>query len=319
MEFGRFRGVDQADTRLPPDPLETGRLLRSRQATGPRPRLRLGASRWGVREWVGSLYPTDTPSVEFLRHYARRFSTVELSATYYALPPEENLRRWSEEVPPGFRFCPKLPRAVSERRLSEASEATQAFAERVGVLGERLGVCFLQLPPGFGPAGVTELRRYLLSFPPRLPLAVELRHPGWFRDPLARETFAFLAGRGIGTVITDTLGRRDAVHMRLTTPRAFVRFVGNGLHDSDFRRIDEWVPRLETWVEQGLEELYFFVHQLAEVHVLTLIEYVQRRLGERLPDLVEPHVAPQREAGEDAAGPGGPEHPQDTGQPRDGA
>lgn len=286
MEFGRFAGIDRADIRLPPDPPETGRLLRSLKSEEIRPRLRIGAARWGVREWVGALYPPGVPAGEFLRYYAGRFSTVELNLTYYRIPSTEVLKGWCKLVPPGFRFCPKLPQAVSQRRrLTEQLAASEAFAERIRALGERLGTCFLQLPPGFGPANITELRQYLLSLPARLPLAVELRHPGWFRDPLSRETFAFLAGRGIGTVITDTLGRRDAVHMRLTTAQGFVRFVGNDLHDSDYRRIDEWVARIGTWLEQGLQELYFFVHEPTEVHTLTLTEYLEQRLSERFPDL----------------------------------
>jgi len=282
MEFGRFADPDKVDTRLPADPPETGRLLRSGRDGAAAAVVRIGAARWGVQEWVGSLYPPGTPPAEFLLHYASRFSAVELNTTYYQMPQEENLRRWSELVPPSFRFCPKLPRTVSQRRrLTEELGSTAVFAERIRSLGEHLGLCFLQLPPNFGPAGITELRQYLLGVPPDLPLAVELRHPGWFRDPLARENFAFLAGRGIGTVITDTLGRRDAVHMRLTTSRAFVRFVGNDLHDSDYRRIDGWAARLEEWVKQGLEELYFFVHEPREAHTLTLASYLEEKLRER--------------------------------------
>jgi uncharacterized protein YecE (DUF72 family) len=187
-------------------------------------------------------------------------------------------------VRPGAPLLPLLSQAPADR---EPAKPPDRGAGHHGGLqpkdphGERLGLCFLQLPPNFGPAGVTELRQYLLGVPPELPLAVELRHPGWYRDPLARETFAFLSSRGIGTVITDTLGRRDAVHMRLTTPQAFVRFVGNDLHRSDYTRIEEWAARLEQWVGQGLEELYFFVHEPKETHTLTLAAYLEEKLRER--------------------------------------
>jgi uncharacterized protein YecE (DUF72 family) len=282
VEFGRFADPGRADTRLPPDPPETGALLRSRQGSARGTTVRIGAARWGVQEWVGSLYPRGTPPAEYLRHYALRFAAVELNTTFYRMPQEEELRRWGSLVPASFRFCPTRPRAVSQRRhLAEELGSTTEFARRVESLGERLGLCFLQLPPHFGPAGVTELRQYLLAVPRELPLAVEFRHPGWFRDPLARETFAFLAGHGMATVITDTLGRRDAVHMRLSTRRAFVRFVGNDLHPSDYRRIDDWVSRLDAWAGLGLEEVYFFVHEPREAHTLALVSYLEEKLGER--------------------------------------
>ncbi len=40
-----------------------------------------------------------------------------------------------------------------------------------------------------------------------------------------------------------------------------VRFVGNGLHPSDFSRIEEWATRLKSWFENGLQEVYFFTHE----------------------------------------------------------
>ena len=44
---------------------------------------------------------------------------------------------------------------------------------------------------------------------------------------------------------------------------AFVRYVGAN-HQSDYGRLDDWVERLKTWKEQGIEEIDFFVHQNVE-------------------------------------------------------
>ena len=52
-----------------------------------------------------------------------------------------------------------------------------------------------------------------------------------------------------------------SLHMRLTTPIAMVRFVGNGLHPTDYTRIDEWVERIVSWQKMGLREVYFFTHE----------------------------------------------------------
>ena len=59
----------------------------------------------------------------------------------------------------------------------------------------------------------------------------------------------------MGAVITDTAGRRDCVHQRLTTPFAFIRFVGNNLHPTDYSRMDDWVERIQEWFDQGLERV----------------------------------------------------------------
>jgi hypothetical protein len=69
---------------------------------------------------------------------------------------------------------------------------------------------------------------------------------------------------GVGTVLCDTNGRRDALHMNPTIPEAFVRFVSNGNNnlDIDKVRIDEWVDRIEAWTKWGLEKIYFMIHTL---------------------------------------------------------
>src|SRR2546430_1823836 len=46
----------------------------------------LGCPGWGVKSWVGRLFPTSTRPTEFLERYARVFNTVEGNTTFYALP-----------------------------------------------------------------------------------------------------------------------------------------------------------------------------------------------------------------------------------------
>ena len=73
--------------------------------------------------------------------------------------------------------------------------------------------------------------------------------------------------------------------MRLTTPIAFIRYVGAN-HSSDKARLDDWVTRLKTWQEQGLQKLYFFVHQNIEKESPLLsahfIENLNKELGTQL-------------------------------------
>jgi uncharacterized protein YecE (DUF72 family) len=83
----------------------------------------------------------------------------------------------------------------------------------------------------------------------------------------------------IGSIITDASGRRDCVHMRLSTPEAFIRFVGNGLHATDYTRVDEWVQRIRKWMEEGIKKVYFLMHQHEEIHSPELAKYVIQQLN----------------------------------------
>ncbi len=263
MEFGKLTCVDDVDFRLPPEPEANAHLL-ARYATGRNcMRLYIGCTGWGMKEWVGSVYPADARPKNFLRHYAAQFNTIEHNTTHYRIPDADTVRKWYEEASPDFRFCPKIPQSVSHsRHLGLGEGQMMQFVEVIQELREKLGVCFLQLPPYFGPDRMPLLEQFVAQYAPALPLAVELRHPDWFGQALQKERlFELLARHHTGAVITDVAGRRDVLHGRITAPFALVRFVGNDLHPSDFDRLRHWAQRLALWQSLGLQEAYFFVHE----------------------------------------------------------
>lgn len=62
--------------------------------------------------------------------------------------------------------------------------------------------------------------------------------------------------------------------MYLTIPKTFIRYVGNSLHATDYTRIDEWVSRMQYWLDNGMEELYFFMHMHNEARSPELTVYL---------------------------------------------
>ncbi|MGZ4049202.1 MAG: DUF72 domain-containing protein, partial [Bacteroidia bacterium] len=105
----------------------------------------------------------------------------------------------------------------------------------------------------------------------------------------------------ITNVIVDTAGRRDLIHMRLTTPAAFVRYVGAN-DKSDFTRLDPWIERIKKWKKEGLKELYFFIHQNLEVESPLIAEYFIKELNKELK--VDLHVPVRPEPAKPKAGKG---------------
>ena len=83
----------------------------------------------------------------------------------------------------------------------------------------------------------------------------------------------------MGAVITDTAGRRDCAHMHLTIPKVFIRYVGNSLHPTDYTRIDGWVQRMKYWLDNGLQELYFFMHMHDEATSPELTVYLVDKMN----------------------------------------
>lgn len=279
MDFGRLSDLRYVDFRLPLDHPDTAAQL-ARHTPPASPSLYVGCPIWTNKAWLGSYFPAGIRESEYLHHYARQFNSLELNTTHYRIPDAPTVRKWRDAVPPGFRFCPKLPQVIShDRALYNVDGLTTTFCRAIQELDEQLGCCFLQLPPTFGPEHLSRLERFLLDFPVEVPLAVELRHPAWFSDAVAfAAVSAMLEALGKTLVLSDVAGRRDVLHMRLTTPTAFIRFNGHGLIGSDYQRADAWAERIAGWLQQGLQAVYLFVHQKDILHSPLWTQYFLGRM-----------------------------------------
>jgi uncharacterized protein YecE (DUF72 family) len=295
MDFGKLENISQVDFTLPPDHPYTGQVLRQTLGTSAR-QVYIGPPIWANKEWVGKIYPATAKDKDFLYHYARQFNTIELNSTHYQIPTPDTVKRWREAVPPGFRFCPKWPQAIShDAHLAGVTQLTNQFVEAVLGFEQQLGTTFLQLPPTFEPARLPTLLRFLQLLPAGFPIAVEFRHPGWFSDEYAwYRVLESLHEQDAGTVLTDVAGRRDVLHMGLSRPVLTLRFVGHELHPTDYTRTDAWVQRLGAWFEQGLQQAYVFIHcgenRLAPELTRYWVESLNRQLGLTL---AAPAIRPQ--------------------------
>ena len=288
MDFGKVEDPAKVDFTLPPDHPTTAQVLA--QATGRSLRVFVGLPIWANKEWAGKIYPATARDKEFLHHYTRQFNTIELNTTHYRIPDEATIQHWKAEATPGFRYCPKFPQSIShEKQLLQTDGLTREFCDQILALDEHLGMSFLQLSPAFSPRQVAALAAYLEKLPEKLPLAVEFRHPDWFRPETWNRALDLLGNHNTATVIADVSGRRDVLHQSLSGPTAFIRFIANEGHASDYTRADAWVERLKTWVDAGLETLYLFVHSgglndVAPELSLYWIRALNQRIGLNLPE-----------------------------------
>jgi uncharacterized protein YecE (DUF72 family) len=284
MEFGKVQYIDNIDFTLPPDAPVTLRVWEERAQAPKQPlTVRVGGAEWGRSSWLGRVYPRGTKSANFLTYYAKQFSTVEGNTLYYGLQQPATIQRWASMTGEDFRFCPKFLEMISHKQqLVNAGADTAAFIGSVRHFGSRLGPAFLQLSEGFGPDRAPVLENYVRALPRDFRTHIELRHPDWFGPSAPVDTFDVFRQLGIGTVMTDVAGRRDVLHMRLTTPVAFIRFITNGQHPLDYKRADAWADRLAAWAANGLEEVYFFVHSPEEQTSPEMMAYVISRFNERL-------------------------------------
>jgi uncharacterized protein YecE (DUF72 family) len=144
----------------------------------------VGCTGWGYDDWKGGFYPSGTEAGEYLQRYARVFKLAEVDSTYYQSPSRSLVARWASVTPPGFRFVPKLPGAITHeaklRNVEAPLESYHAAVEPLRTAG-KLRAVLASFPPSFtrekdGDA----LDEFLAAWPSATPLAVELRHKSWW-------------------------------------------------------------------------------------------------------------------------------------------
>ncbi|MGJ1447653.1 DUF72 domain-containing protein [Sphingobacterium spiritivorum] len=277
MKFGQVNNPQDIDFSLPPTPPETLEVLAKGDNSKPF-EVYVGCAKWNKTDLKG-FYPRGTK--DELAYYSTQFNSIELNATFYNSPSKEQVETWKEKTPSDFKFFPKIPQSISHySRLLNTGEKVAAFTDAVALFEEKLGMVFLQMIDNFKPKDFQRLEDFVREFPKGIPLAVEVRNAEWFSDPQVREKlYKTLQQYQISNVLVDTAGRRDMLHMRMTTPTAFIRYVGAN-HSSDYSRLDEWIEVIKKWREAGLEKLYFFIHQNIEVESPLLANHFIKKLND---------------------------------------
>ena len=190
----------------------------------------VGTSGWSYPSWRPDFYPSGTKPADFLVYYAERFPTVELNTTGYRLPAEEQFSRWAEQTPPGFRFAPKLN--------AHLRSAYQTFAERVGLLGDRLGPIRLVVPAARDEGLLTLV---LGSFDPSVRLAFDFRHESWAGIEADLPENAVVVGALEGAA-----------------PFRYIRLREPPYSDAE---LVEWAARLRPLLEGGIELYCYLRHE----------------------------------------------------------
>ena len=282
MKFGHVTGdeIDGVKFQLPPDHPDSI-LLQPNVIDNRDFQVFVGCGKWGIPAWVGPVYPEGTREKDYLDQYIKHFNSIELNGTFYRLS-RNSIEKWSNTAQgTSLRFCPKWSHRITHlKRMKDIEENTQYFIDSIAALNENLGASFLTLPDNFGPKNVERVHAFLELVPDHYPIHIEFRHKDWFVEPVFSEIMQALEEKGIGTVITDVGLRRDVLHQRLTIRQVFVRFNGYSLHASDYMRLDDWIKRLVKWKEEGLQQVYFFMHQENEAHTPVLCTYFARKMNE---------------------------------------
>jgi len=223
---------------------------------------RVGCSGWHYKSWRGPVYPSDLPIAEWLRHYSRRFTTVELNNSFYRLPSEATFDAWRRQVGRGFLFSVKASRFLTHiKRLKAPDEPIDRLLSHARALGGALGPLLYQLPPRWFP-DPERLETFLAALPHRLPDSgrrlehvIEMRDPDGY-DPWVLE---LLDRYGISLCIHDM--PESATPLVPVGPIVYVRFHGHGAkYGGSYpdEVLTEWAAWLRGVLDTGRDAYVYF-------------------------------------------------------------
>jgi uncharacterized protein YecE (DUF72 family) len=266
--------------------------------------LYVGCPVWSFRGWVGNFYPKGTKPSDFLLQYAKRLTNIEGNTTFYAVPSRQTIENWVASTPDTFRFCPKVPRAIShEGRLADNTDKAAGFVDVMRGLGNRLGPMFLQLPPRFSPNLLADLEAFLSAWASDVRLAVEVRHLDWFDSPHDEVLNVLLASHNMARVTIDTRPIRDLQGDRIlagstyesllearerkpdvpvvpkrTSDFVFVRYIGHPDLEINRPFLGEWESYFSEQIKSGAD-VHMFCHSPDNMTAPYLCREIHQRVA----------------------------------------
>ena len=145
-----------------------------------------------------------------LERYSAVFTAAEINSSFHRPHRLSTWERWRDSVPDGFRFSVKLPKAITHQaKLMNCGDLLTAFLEQAQLLGVKLAVLLVQLPPkleydaSVARAFFAELRARSTAR-----IACEPRNISWFTSEIDEALADFQVARvAADPALNDEAGR----------------------------------------------------------------------------------------------------------------
>jgi uncharacterized protein YecE (DUF72 family) len=107
--------------------------------------IKIGTAGWSVPRDVAAEFAGEGSALE---RYASRFDVAEINSSFHRRHRISTWERWRDSVPAHFRFSVKLPKTVTHHaKLADCGALLDDFMAQASLLGEKLAVLLVQLPP----------------------------------------------------------------------------------------------------------------------------------------------------------------------------
>jgi uncharacterized protein YecE (DUF72 family) len=241
-------------------------------------KIHIGTSGWSYKHWKGIFYPPKVKAADWLSFYAETFKTTEINGSFYRLPSEETVIKWTQQVQDDFIFCPKMSRFLTHmKKLNDPEEPLERFFTVFEPMKNKMGPVLIQLPPflKFNYDKAEHFYSLLKGKYKYYEFVMEVRHDTWLQE----ESLTLMTKYDIGFVISQS-GTNFPYSEMVTAKNIYVRFHGpKELYASSYsdEMLKDFAKKFHHWTKEGHIIWVYFnndIHGYALEDAKRLIELI---------------------------------------------
>jgi|SRR5690554_6637313 len=100
-----------------------------------------------------------------LEYYASFFNSIEINSSFYKLPKDTTVSKWTESVGNDFKFTFKIPKCITHsKELNFDESEINEFCHLMQEIGGRKGCFLAQFPPSIKIAKLDQIHLLLENF-----------------------------------------------------------------------------------------------------------------------------------------------------------
>jgi len=203
----------------------------------------VGCSGWFYWKWRDRFYPSDIPTGKWFDHYANRFDTVEINASFYSWPTVANVKTWKRQPRDRpFVYTVKVCELITHvKKFRGTKTLVKDFGLVADILGDRAGCFLFQLPPSYRYTKA-RLTSIVSQLDPARRNVVEFRHASWWNEEVYRAfrkagiIFCSCSGPKLPNALIRTA---DEIYLRLHGPERWYR------HNYSDEELKLWATRIK--------------------------------------------------------------------------
>ena len=208
------------------------------------------------------MFPVEFQNSSRLTYYSSLFNSIEINRSFYGLPQARTLTRWSDEVPPGFKFTFKLSKQITHSKALEFNDLdVREFMQTISNVGNKRGCILIQFPASMKSLHAGQLERLLRAIEMynaghAWNVAIEFRDKSWYDS----EIYSMINAHG-ATIVTHDKPGAPPTSVELKSKIKYLRFHGprgdyRGSYDEAF--LHEYATYIREWRDTGNSVFVYF-------------------------------------------------------------